>query len=361
MNPAVLLLRLHQGNRPLEDYVEDFCGLASQLDFNEVALKDCFRFGLNESISFWMPGGRSSLSLAQYIDLALRFIGSPFTVGEADAEPEFHVVAAAEPEFHVVAAAEPEFHVTATPQPAPCHVTATPEQWDLGMVPTLIPTLSSPEQARGTFGPPTPPGLRLGLSVPRHCLSSAFPQLHYGPSACRLCRGPSSLRLLLGLSVTWLCFGSPILWLRLVPPICQLHRGPPSLRLHLGPQSHRLHLSLPIPQLRLAPPSLQHRLGPPCHRLHPGPSSLWLLSGHHVPWLRPSSLSRLCLPWLHPSSLSWLHPPRTLPWSHAPRPFSPCHAPHLKTPPPTPPAPYRILNLCHVLRVLFVLVSGATP
>ncbi|XP_051547616.1 uncharacterized protein LOC127437025 [Myxocyprinus asiaticus] len=137
MNPADLLLRLRQGNRPLEDYVEDFCGLASQVDFNEVALKDCFRFGLNESISFLMPGGHSSLSLAQYIDLALRFIGSPFTVVEVDAEPEFHVMAAAEPEFHVMAAAEPEFHVkaaaepefhvTAMPQPAPCHVTATPQ------------------------------------------------------------------------------------------------------------------------------------------------------------------------------------------------------------------------------------------
>ncbi|XP_051527240.1 uncharacterized protein LOC127425358 [Myxocyprinus asiaticus] len=218
MNPVIQLLRLHQGNRPLEDYVEDFCALACQVDFNEVALKDIFRFGLIESISLLMPGGQSTHSLAQYIDLALQIIGSTFTVEEADAELEFHVMVtelapsfAPDPESapcHVTATPEPApCHVTATPVPAPCHVTATPEPapchvtampqcapchvtaklqsapckvsgsslanepalqasfvpepsltglFELELVPTLVPILSSPDQARGTFDPLTP-------------------------------------------------------------------------------------------------------------------------------------------------------------------------------------------------------------
>ena len=43
MNPAVSrLLCLCQGDRPIEDYVQNFCGLCNQVDFNDVALKDIF-------------------------------------------------------------------------------------------------------------------------------------------------------------------------------------------------------------------------------------------------------------------------------------------------------------------------------
>ncbi|XP_051985347.1 uncharacterized protein LOC127645724 [Xyrauchen texanus] len=87
MDIAVQLLNLCQGNRPLENYVMDFCSLASQVDINEVALKEMFCFGLIESISSLMPGGRSPLNLAQYIDLALQISGSTFTVGETDIKP----------------------------------------------------------------------------------------------------------------------------------------------------------------------------------------------------------------------------------------------------------------------------------
>lgn len=48
MNPAACLLRLRQGNRAIEDYVADFCKLCYQVDFNDTALKDIFRFGLTK-------------------------------------------------------------------------------------------------------------------------------------------------------------------------------------------------------------------------------------------------------------------------------------------------------------------------
>ncbi len=45
MNPADNLVRLRQGNRPIEDYVEDFCGLCHKVDFNYNFMKDIFRYG----------------------------------------------------------------------------------------------------------------------------------------------------------------------------------------------------------------------------------------------------------------------------------------------------------------------------
>ncbi len=59
MDPAVSrLLCLRQGDRTIEDYVEDFCGLCHLVDFNDVALKDILQVGLNEPISFWLHGGK---------------------------------------------------------------------------------------------------------------------------------------------------------------------------------------------------------------------------------------------------------------------------------------------------------------
>ncbi len=42
MNPAVRLLHLRQGNRHIEEFVEDFCGLCNLVDFNDTALKRLF-------------------------------------------------------------------------------------------------------------------------------------------------------------------------------------------------------------------------------------------------------------------------------------------------------------------------------
>ncbi len=72
MNPAVSLLRLRQGNGAIEDYVVEFLELSIQEDFNEVALKDIFRVGLNEPIHSELPGGKIHFSLAEYIELGLQ-------------------------------------------------------------------------------------------------------------------------------------------------------------------------------------------------------------------------------------------------------------------------------------------------
>ncbi|KAL0147810.1 hypothetical protein M9458_056887 [Cirrhinus mrigala] len=86
MDPASRLFHLRQGNRPVEDYVIDFCELCYLVTFNDVALKDIFRVGLNDPICSCLPGGKIHWSLEQYIDYALRLSGSSFTVGIADEE-----------------------------------------------------------------------------------------------------------------------------------------------------------------------------------------------------------------------------------------------------------------------------------
>ncbi len=72
MNPAVSLLHLRQGNGAIEDYVVEFLELSNQVGFNEVALKDIFRVGLNEPIHSGLPGGKIHFSLAEYIELGLQ-------------------------------------------------------------------------------------------------------------------------------------------------------------------------------------------------------------------------------------------------------------------------------------------------
>ncbi len=87
MNPAVALLSLRQGNRPLEDYVADFCNLCHVVGFNDVALKGIFRNGLKDCLNDLMPNSNGSATLEEYIDFALLLSGSSFTVGIADEEP----------------------------------------------------------------------------------------------------------------------------------------------------------------------------------------------------------------------------------------------------------------------------------
>ncbi|KAI2650206.1 Transposable element Tcb2 transposase [Labeo rohita] len=74
-----------EGNRSIEDYVTDFCELCYQVDFNDTFLLDTFHFGLN--ISRFLPRNTPQWTLENYIDLALRLSGSPFTVGIADEGP----------------------------------------------------------------------------------------------------------------------------------------------------------------------------------------------------------------------------------------------------------------------------------
>uniref|UniRef100_A0A671NM60 Retrotransposon gag domain-containing protein n=1 Tax=Sinocyclocheilus anshuiensis TaxID=1608454 RepID=A0A671NM60_9TELE len=124
MNPADRLVRLRQGNRSIEDYVEDFCGLCHQVDFNETFLKDIFRYGLGQNLSCLMPRNTPQWTLEKYIDFALQLSGSVFTVGvmekEHDTSQKFaHVMPAKPQPAHVMPATPKPAHVMpATPGPA---------------------------------------------------------------------------------------------------------------------------------------------------------------------------------------------------------------------------------------------------
>ncbi len=80
------LLDLHQGTLSIEEYVTQFCLLSNEVHFDEVVLKDIFRFGLNEPIKSWLPEGQFNVSLRDFMDYALLCAGSSFTVGVGDEE-----------------------------------------------------------------------------------------------------------------------------------------------------------------------------------------------------------------------------------------------------------------------------------
>ncbi len=57
-----------------------FCVLADKIPFDEVVLKDIFRFGLSEPIKSWLPEGKFEVSLKDFMDNALLCAVSLFTV-----------------------------------------------------------------------------------------------------------------------------------------------------------------------------------------------------------------------------------------------------------------------------------------
>ncbi len=78
MNPAVSrLLCLRQIGQAIEEYVADFCELSHRVDFNDVTLKDIFRFGIDKPLRSSLPGGKICWSLERYIDC---FVAGWFTV-----------------------------------------------------------------------------------------------------------------------------------------------------------------------------------------------------------------------------------------------------------------------------------------
>ncbi|ROL52934.1 CD276 antigen [Anabarilius grahami] len=124
MNPAVALLHLRQGNRPLEHYVQEFCELSHLVNLNDVALKDIFRVGLNEPICSRLSGGKIQWSLVGYIDHALLLSGSSFTVGIVDEvlhNPTGHTTATTTESFHVLTVMWRVIHVMPA-QPETVHV-----------------------------------------------------------------------------------------------------------------------------------------------------------------------------------------------------------------------------------------------
>ncbi len=71
MDPVEQLLDLRQRSLPIEEYVAQFCELSYRVPFDEVVLKNIFRFGLNEPIKSWLPEGKFNCSLKDFIDYAL--------------------------------------------------------------------------------------------------------------------------------------------------------------------------------------------------------------------------------------------------------------------------------------------------
>ncbi|KAL0199220.1 hypothetical protein M9458_007760, partial [Cirrhinus mrigala] len=137
MDPASRLIQLRQGNRPVVQYVMDFCELCHQVDFNDTFLLDIFRFGLDKSISRFLPRSTSHWTLESYIDLALRLSGSPFTVGIADEGPRNPAVTTTPQPAHVTSPAPKPAHVmpakprsaNVTPaKPQPAHATSAKPQ-----------------------------------------------------------------------------------------------------------------------------------------------------------------------------------------------------------------------------------------
>ncbi len=133
MDPAVYLPRLRQGNQAIEEYVEKFCELCFQVDFNDIALKGIFRNGLNDFLNHLMPDSNIPVTLEKYIDLALLLAGSLFTVGIADEEPCYPPVSATPEDLHVMSgvvhimSTTPESAHVMPATPRPAHVmSATP-------------------------------------------------------------------------------------------------------------------------------------------------------------------------------------------------------------------------------------------
>ncbi len=135
MDPFDQLLDLKQGSSPIEEYVTQFYEISCKVPFDEVALKDIFRFGLCEPIKSYLPEGKFHCSLKDFMDYALLCAGSSFTVGVAEEEHDTaltHVMANAPEHDRKMAATtmhhqSPESH-NRPAKPGPVRImSATPE------------------------------------------------------------------------------------------------------------------------------------------------------------------------------------------------------------------------------------------
>ncbi|KAI2655780.1 Protein piccolo [Labeo rohita] len=165
MNQATSrLLRLRQGNRTIEEYVEDFCELCHLVNFNDVALKYLFRHGLNEPVHSGLPGGKIYWTLETYIDFALRLSGSPLTVGIAEEGP-------CSPTINTLS--QPT-HVTST-IPKPVQATSTKPRSANIMSAKLQP-------AHSTSAKPQPAPIMPAAPGPAHAMPAAPGPAHTMPA-----------------------------------------------------------------------------------------------------------------------------------------------------------------------------------
>ncbi len=86
MDPFDQLLDLRQGSSSIVEYIIQFCEITYKVPFDEVMLKDIFRFGLNEPIKSCLPAGKFNCSLKDFFDYALLCAGSSLTVGVSEEE-----------------------------------------------------------------------------------------------------------------------------------------------------------------------------------------------------------------------------------------------------------------------------------
>ncbi len=84
--PLDQLLDLRQGSSAIEENVTQFCETSDKVHFDEVFLKDIFRFGLSEPVKSWLPERKFNVSLNIFIDYALMVADSAFTVGVVEVE-----------------------------------------------------------------------------------------------------------------------------------------------------------------------------------------------------------------------------------------------------------------------------------
>ncbi|KAL0185364.1 hypothetical protein M9458_021061, partial [Cirrhinus mrigala] len=178
MDPASRLVRLRQGNRPIEQYVVDFCQLCHLVNLNDVALKDIFRAGLSHPIRSDLPGGKIHWSLEQYIDFALRLAGSPFTVGVADEKPCCPPVSAKPVNFSVISGiiqvtSEP-YHAMPT-KPKSAQVTSTKPR-------SAHVTSAKPQPAHVTSAKPQPAHVTSAKPQPAHAMPAAPGPAHAMPA-----------------------------------------------------------------------------------------------------------------------------------------------------------------------------------
>ncbi len=128
IDPVDQLLGLRQGDRSIEDYVQQFCELVYQVPlYDETLFKDLFRFGLNEPVKSQLPGWEVNVRLSVFMDYALKLCDSPFTVGATEEERDAaltHEMTAAPEHAHKMAVTTEsgrKMAVTTTPR----HVIAT--------------------------------------------------------------------------------------------------------------------------------------------------------------------------------------------------------------------------------------------
>lgn len=77
--PAVMLLCLDQGDRSLEEHLEEFLDLEPQTTFPDDCLCTFLRLGLNNATQAQLSGESPRESFADYVEWVLVSCGSSFT------------------------------------------------------------------------------------------------------------------------------------------------------------------------------------------------------------------------------------------------------------------------------------------